>query len=354
MVNPAPLAVMAANASRAYGTANPTFTGSASGAVNGDTFAVSETTSATIMSNVGAYAIVPGITGTDISDYTVSLTNGALTITQAGSVVLLLSSGTSVNLTAPLTLTASVSSATTGTPTGTVNFLDGQTSIGSGTLNVQGVATFTTSSLAAGTHTITAAYSGSGDFTGSTSGTVIETVIPPDYSITANPAALTITAGQSGSVAFTITPTGGFNQSVQFSCSGLPVNSTCTFSPTAVTPNGAPITSTLTLQTNILVLPGAKVSQTARIANPVSLCSCGIAAVALCFLRRRKLRMLPRSLWGFILGAVLALTGTTTGCGTKPETPAGTSTVTVTAATISGSSNNPVSHTATLTVTITN
>ncbi|HEY6251346.1 MAG TPA: Ig-like domain repeat protein, partial [Candidatus Angelobacter sp.] len=55
----------------------------------------------------------------------------------------------------------------TGTPGGTVNFLDGGSSIGTGTLN-NGVATFATSNLAVASHTITASYGGDANFLGST------------------------------------------------------------------------------------------------------------------------------------------------------------------------------------------
>ena len=46
-VGQATLTVTAANANRAYGAANPTFTASAIGAVNGDTFTFTESTTAT-------------------------------------------------------------------------------------------------------------------------------------------------------------------------------------------------------------------------------------------------------------------------------------------------------------------
>jgi hypothetical protein len=48
-----------------------------------------------------------------------------------------------------------------GTPTGTVTFNDGATELGTTTLDGTGVATFPTSTLSAGTHTINARYSGS-------------------------------------------------------------------------------------------------------------------------------------------------------------------------------------------------
>jgi hypothetical protein len=59
-----------------------------------------------------------------------------------------------------VTFTAHVVSSTAGTPGGTVNFYDGATLIGSGTLS-GGVTHFGTSSLPAGSHTISAIYNGS-------------------------------------------------------------------------------------------------------------------------------------------------------------------------------------------------
>src|SRR3989442_12109952 len=61
-----------------------------------------------------------------------------------------------------------------GTPTGTVNFLDGATVIGSGTLSAAApfTATFSTGALSVATHSITATYLGDGNFLTSTSGAV--------------------------------------------------------------------------------------------------------------------------------------------------------------------------------------
>jgi len=85
----------------------------------------------------------------------------------------------------PVTFTASVTpSSGTSTPTGTVMFLDGSTVIGSSTLDASGSATFSTSSLSVGTHSITAQYSGDATFAGSSSSALSQTVNKSDTTTT--------------------------------------------------------------------------------------------------------------------------------------------------------------------------
>jgi hypothetical protein len=62
---------------------------------------------------------------------------------------------------------------------------------------------------------------------------------------------LTIVAGQTATATISVVPLFGFNGSVQLSCSGLPVNSTCSFSPSSVTVNGVATNTTLTIATNV-------------------------------------------------------------------------------------------------------
>ena len=82
-IGQATLTVTAANASRAYGAANPTFSASATGALPGDTFTFTESTTATVSSPVGTYAIVPLAAGASLANYTVVYVNGTLTVGKA-------------------------------------------------------------------------------------------------------------------------------------------------------------------------------------------------------------------------------------------------------------------------------
>lgn len=94
----------------------------------------------------------------------------------------------------PVTFTATVSSLTAPNPnSGTVTFIVGGNTIGTAPV-VNGVATFSTSTLNAGTWTATASYSGSGAYNPSTSGAISFIVVPESTSMTLtatpNPAVL--------------------------------------------------------------------------------------------------------------------------------------------------------------------
>jgi hypothetical protein len=105
-----------------------------------------------------------------------------------------------------VTFTATVTSSA-GTPSGTAKFLDGTTTLGSGTLNGAGVATYATSSLAVGAHSITASYTGNASFAPSTSTALTQTVnqtptagvptISPGSESSTSPLTVTITPAAS-------------------------------------------------------------------------------------------------------------------------------------------------------------
>ena len=97
----------------------------------------------------------------------------------------------------PVTFTATVTGSGP-TPTGTVTFKEGSTSLGSGALNGSGAATFVISTLpvAGPPHAITAVYGGDGNFGGSTSSAVAQTVDKASPNVTAWPTASAITYGQ--------------------------------------------------------------------------------------------------------------------------------------------------------------
>ena len=189
----ASLAITADNKTRVFGAADPLFTASYSGFVNGDTLSVLSgnpglSTPATISSSVAGspYSILATIGTLGSTNYTFTFINGQLTITSASTANAVSSSAnpspTGSNVTFTATLTAS--SPGSGTPTGTVQFLADGAALGSPAALASGVATVSTSSLAHGAHTIVARYAGDGNFLGSTNS------LSPNQIINARPVAV--------------------------------------------------------------------------------------------------------------------------------------------------------------------
>jgi len=333
-VTPATLYATALNANRSYGTANPIFQSTISGAVNGDTFVGSGTTIATISSNSGQYPIVPVASGGASANYTVVATDGVLTITQVQSSTVLSFPSAADLLGTPITFQATVTSSTSGVPTGTVTFenvtaANHVTPIGTATLGATGtpgLASFTTSSLASGTIYVAAVYNGDVNFITSTSAATGLTVSLPTFTLTASPQTLQIVQGQSGTVQLTVTPVGNFTSAVTFSCQGLPLEASCAFANGSVSPKGGPVSTTLKVNTT-----GPTSASLNKLA-PWGNSGTGLALAGSVFVlwRRRQLR---KGLFLLVLVSLVALIPMT-GCGLheKPfDTPLGISTVTVTA-----------------------
>ena len=73
----------------------------------------------------------------------------------------------------------------------------------------------------------------------------------PDFSIAASPATMTISAGQTAMFTVTVGGLNGFNSAVNLACSGLPINSTCSFSNMPPAPaSGGTTTSMMTITTS--------------------------------------------------------------------------------------------------------
>jgi hypothetical protein len=93
-----------------------------------------------------------------------------------GTTTLLVSSVNPSNFGQSVTFTATVTGHGHRIPTGTVSLYDGTTNIGNSNLNSGGAATFTTSTLAVGTHSMTATYNGDANFAPSTSPVLYQVV----------------------------------------------------------------------------------------------------------------------------------------------------------------------------------
>jgi Bacterial Ig-like domain (group 3) len=180
-----------------------------------------------------------------------------IVIAQASASVSLVASANPVLVTNAVTFTATVASAA-GTPKGSVSFLDGTTLLGAVALS-SGVASYTTSSLAAATHSITAVYSGNSNSVSVTSSALAELVQDYSLSISGSPGSggggsnsQTVAPGGTATYTLALGPSNGatFPAPVTLTLSGLPPGATG-----SLTPNILPAGSSLTNVTLSIQLP---------------------------------------------------------------------------------------------------
>jgi hypothetical protein len=167
-VEPAPLSITAVDRTKPYGAPLPPLAATYAGFVNGEgpavlTGTLSCGTTATATSPVGAYPIT--CSGLSSSSYAITWVAGTLSVVPAVTSTEVASSAITAIAGQAVTFTATVSAMApgAGTPTGSVELLDGATSLGTVALT-SGQATLSTAALAPGTHAITARYSGDGSF----------------------------------------------------------------------------------------------------------------------------------------------------------------------------------------------
>jgi len=244
-VTPGLLTITPVNASIVYGAAIPAFSYTVSGLAATDTLATALTgipaltTTATSASAPGAYPITASAGTALAANYTLAFAAGTLTISKVSSTTTLASSATSVSSNQTFTLTATVTHTGSGSPSGTVTFSSGAIILGTATVT-NGTATFSVSNLAVGTYGVVATYSGDADFLSSSSSSLaIVSTLPPDFTLTGTPSQLAITLGQAGLETLTLTSVSSYSGQLQMSCSPLPANVLCTFSPALLMVNSS-------------------------------------------------------------------------------------------------------------------
>jgi hypothetical protein len=190
---------------------------------------------------------------------------------------------------------------------------------------------------------------------------VLTAVYPGDYTLSLNPASLTLTPGQTSSITVTATPVtgsvGGFyNGQVGLTCSGLPVYATCAVSPNTLylDGTGASTSGTLSIITQAGFVKNSNPFENSLGSSSVRLCMLPAMSLLLLFgsARLRRRRGMVHSAATRNLLYVLALAGllsSVVACGSHAALApkAGTYTVTV-----SGIGTGGVDHNVTMQVTI--
>ncbi len=233
--------------------------------------------------------------------------------------------------------------------TGTVTFLDGGSPLGTASVS-SAVAILTVNTLTAGTHQISAVYSGTADLAAVSAVTTV-TVLARDFTITPASPTLTIKTEHHAPIRINLTTTGALVETVHLSCGNLPEFATCTFDSPDVTTSADPAAtrfSTLTVDTDAVEgyartqpAPGPSFSHPLFLALllPITLLG-GFAS---------RSRRLPRLLLAALLAATFALT--LNGCSGKypGHTPPGTYAITI----IGQGRTSGTTHTSTLGLTVT-
>src|SRR5580704_11883182 len=201
----------------------------------------------------GSNAIVASYSG----DNSYSSSQGNTTaVVQSPTLTSLSSSSNPATQGQSVTFTATVTGSG-GTPIGSVTFTDGSTVLASNVTVTSGVATFSTSSLATGSHSIVASFTGSTGWQNSASGTLTEQINQTSFA-TSTTVASSLNPSNSGqSVTFTatVTSTGGtpsgsvtFAQGSTILASNIAVNSSgqATFSTSTLAVGTDTITASFT------------------------------------------------------------------------------------------------------------
>jgi sugar lactone lactonase YvrE len=318
--------------------------------------------SSTPPTSVGSYTVA----GTVSNPNYAGTASGTMVISQLTSATSLSSSANPVLAQTALTFTATVS-AVPGTPIGAVSFLDGTTPIGQGSLTGH-VATLITSSLAVGSHAITAVYSGDTNFAGSTSSPLTQSIL--DFSLAptsgtsgSGGAPVTTQTAVPGGIAtypLMIVPTAGisFPAPVVLTIAGMPPGATAVITPstwTQVTSTSwsFPAQTPLGALSLAIQLPSSPVAHLEPGSRPDRKVPAMVLAILLLPFAGR-LRSLRKRLWGTIsllllLAAGMGAMATLSGCGATSGLFADqqkTYTVTVTA------TSGTLSHSTALTLTV--
>jgi len=245
---------------------------------------------------------------------------------------------------AAITLTASVTSSG-GIPTGQIVFHDGNTDLGSSSLNAVGVAVLRNDTLASGVHSLTASYAGDDKFSASTSAAVIIDIANPDFSLAASPSTASVIAGQSTQFLVTVSPVGGFANDVTLSCSP-DTGITCAFSPATVAIAHGAANTNLTVTTSSLVAAHGVASPSLIHFWAFLL---AVAGIGFANSRRAQVRNLRVQLLGATAAVALAVFSfLAVGCGGAAGSPANHRVASIVVTAQSGA----ISHSTTVNVTV--
>jgi sugar lactone lactonase YvrE len=260
-----------------------------------------------------------------------------------------------------VTFTAQVSTvAGTGSLTGTVTFSDGANVLAPAMPLAAGVATFATSTLAVGSHSITASYSGDSGHSASTSTPPLVQMVYPagttgGFDLSVTPATLSLASSQSATVTATLSSRNGFTDTIGLGCASLPAAVTCHFSNISdALKAGAVDKVLLTINTNNPLSGGTTNSANshtdgqARYLAGMFFPFAGVFGWLLWKRRRRHVMLFQAGLLFMLVSSAVLLV---TGCGGFTQNSAAPGTYVIQVVAVGASSNITQSQSVTLTIT---
>jgi hypothetical protein len=199
---------------------------------------------------VGTYSITAQYLG-DTNDSTSVSTATSLTVTTIPTTTVI-TSGITTGANPQVILVAAVLDNGAGpVPTGTVTFYNGNTVLGSATVDSTGAATITPSLALGANYSVDAVYSGDAEHGSSTSSALSVSGTPVDFGVTVTPATVTIASSQNATVTVTLISNANFTGTIGLGCSTLPVAVNCHFASISLNlPAGGSVSTQLTIDTN--------------------------------------------------------------------------------------------------------
>jgi sugar lactone lactonase YvrE len=316
-ITPEQLTATIADITLVYGQPIPGISGTLTGVLPQDATNISATfsTTAISLSPAATYPITATLTGPAAGNYAIASPASTVTINPAPTLITLsipiATQGSSI------TLSAHVSSTPAGTLTGFITLLDNGTPLFTSPVNATGDAVFTIPSIASGSHTFTAFYSGSTNFTSATSAPQLITVgtgptTNPDFALASTGTTTqTIPSGSSANYTFTVQLQGAMSSPITLAATGLPNLATASFNPPTLPPGSTTNTFTLTI-----VTPNAT-AQENNPAPPNITWALLLLPIATLTLRPREYRLTTKLL---TLALLTITTLCATGCGDRIST----------------------------------
>lgn len=201
-----------------------------------------------------------------------------------------------------------------------------------------GLATLTisTTGLASGDHLLGLNYSGDSNYLATNSNGVNVGLVAPDFSVTVNPTNVAVTSGQTTSpIAVQVGTVGGFSTPVSFTCSGLPAEAKCVFSPSTVSGSGNTSLTITTTEAQSVRPVGLAKGQTVNRLWMVGVGGVSASLLVILVVPRRRRRFLLLAIAGcfVITFGVVSCGGGGAGTSTPPPPSTVATTITLSAAT---------------------